>query len=902
MEEKTKSRVIFWCVLAISIGISWYAAQLLYVHRLSNVDQIHYYDGFMAGVDVLDQSYVIFRTDLENHIDEYIKVEKNQNGTARTFSDLQILDSGEVWMVCSYLSQGHMHQDLVRCNFWEEELETVLHLETMAERNFFAFSQANGEPQVFLETDEGNVERYKVENFQMIYVDMPVADALETKRKRQIFTNGEDGSIFEIHADGWIYQQNPKGYGELVWQIGGSREEGWNQDYDFHKDRIDYKNSKTGEWWSIDLTQKPYRPVLCERSCSAKTFDESVFQGEFYEQGKVKCGKLFLEDGRRVPAVCGAYEYVAEYLEKDKTEKGLFWIFLSVLYIGVFLLLRMGWRSLKKRHIIVPLVVWAGIVTVFLMEEGIGVLNEAILLAVKKSVETNNIRTCIQLGYESMSGYHLENIQKMCGYEKLTEENQLPYQYDISRYDGLGVFDVTRNKSFTAENGVEYRLYFQKEGEIYPLGYGQYLVNTPLAHNFICCDLYALEAMERALEERKVTIQQYEDLEGREYSVFIPFQDSGGDYPLLLEVAMSQNENNRRVAEKEAAMEKLLYVIAAVLTAAILIVLWLSMRPLGSLKEAAIQIIKGRLGAEALVLGHSEAAVTALYFNQMSRQLKEQALGSQRYQEKYEAFAPLWLLGASHPGEKLPAAKQGWYSSMVIKMGEGKPDFGPLLFEIHSRKGEVLSFDKGELWCLFTGTQEQAFMAALEILKLYKQDEKCNVTIAMDYEEICLGVIGDESRSGLAAFGTKEGETVFLRKCGEKYGVSLLITGRAAERIPEIDTRFHLRLLGHIWYPTSRRSEMIFEVLDGISGESYRRKLLTEESFQNGRRAFERGDFFRARMAFVEALGKNQEDGAALHYIRLCEEKEGRAREEGKGEKRESGPWCMEVYEITEYC
>ena len=66
-------------------------------------------------------------------------------------------------------------------------------------------------------------------------------------------------------------------------------------------------------------------------------------------------------------------------------------------------------------------------------------------------------------------------------------------------------------------------------------------------------------------------------------------------------------------------------------------------------------------------------------------------------------------------------------------------------------------------------------------------------------------------------------------------------------------------------------TEPVYEVLDGEDGWQQRKKLLTEGTFAAGREAFQNGDFTAARMAFIQVYSENPQDGAALHYIRLCE-------------------------------
>lgn len=863
MKQMIKSHGIIVLVIALCIAFSWFSSNLLYCHSLTNVDQIMYYDGCLGGVDVLEQSYIVFQVDLRTGESRYLEVPKIRNEKSFTLSQLNVLKAGEIWLICSYTWEDGAHTDLVRCDFDLGELETVVHLENVPDKSFFAFACAAEMPQVFLYNKDNVVERYQVENNELIYLDTPLA---EYNTKSQIFSITDDGAVYDIYEDGWINRQDEQGKPDPVMKMEGSREEGWNYDYQFYQDDIYYKNSKDGQWMNIDLTKKPYLAVPCEPTCSpAESFDETRLVGNYFDHGKVKCGKLFLEDGRRVPAVCGTYDQVIERLSQDEFLV-MFRVVASLLYIFTFLLIRTIWRALKKRHVVIPLVAYAAAFTLLFMAIGVNYTQALISLVLHESMEKNNYGTCIQLGFASMNRFLVDNIQTMCAYPEITRENALPYSYDFSAYDRLTLYDVSRSQSVSSPNGIDFRLYFQKDGEIYPMPGSFYIANTPLPYNMINCDLDALDAMQKAFKEKKVVTQQYEDLDGREFSAFIPFKNSG-EYPLLLEVAMSQSESNRRIAQQQVAIQNLLVRMAFMLTAAILLVIWISMKPLRSLKEAALGITRGELGMRAYARGRSEAAVTAVYFNRMADQIADQVSGSSAYQKKYEAFAPLWLLD----GENTFGVKREKCSIMAVKLHQDDQDSKRILGEIHGNHGEALSFEDEETWCLFPESAEDALQAALGIIKPFREKSEVLASIGLDDDEIYLGIVGNTTRRALETFNPGGDRLRFLRSCAEKYKTPVLITQAALCSIPDSKKRFHLRLLGRFWFSASGKAEEIYEVLDGECTEQYRKKQLTDESFQQGRKAFEANDYLTARAAFVNVLTKNQQDKAALHYICLCD-------------------------------
>ena len=85
---------------------------------------------------------------------------------------------------------------------------------------------------------------------------------------------------------------------------------------------------------------------------------------------------------------------------------------------------------------------------------------------------------------------------------------------------------------------------------------------------------------------------------------------------MILEAYMMSDEGNRLFADQARSVEQVLAGLAGALMAAVLLILWRGMRSLGILKQAALLVEKGKLGEEAMVRGRSEAAVTAVRFNQ----------------------------------------------------------------------------------------------------------------------------------------------------------------------------------------------------------------------------------------------------------------------------------------------
>ena len=179
-------------------------------------------------------------------------------------------------------------------------------------------------------------------------------------------------------------------------------------------------------------------------------------------------------------------------------------------------------------------------------------------------------------------------------------------------------------------------------------------------------------------------------------------------------------------------------------------------------------------------------------------------------------------------------------------------------------------FENVGIQCLFLGAAENALEAAVNILQDAGMEK--NVCISLSFEEIRLGIAGDQSRSAVAAFGMNGDFSGFLKEKAGEYGASLLISGDAASRIPGFFSQYHPRRLGTFFLKQTETEVPVYEVLDGEPEVWRRRKLFTEEIFEAGLRAFEEREYLKARMAFICVLKENPGDGAAVRYVRLCED------------------------------
>lgn len=852
-----------WTALGIAAGLilSWLLTIRLSSYQPSNVFLAAYENGYLYGAEMETDCYRIFRVDTETGTSRSIRVLKNRDGKAEALDNMVAAADGNLYLVRSITQGTETQSQIVVCDFDRRRLVPAWNLADIGEGSFRGMERYRDSLQLLF-SNNGQHERYIHSNGEWVLLDR-----ISFPEDIQVYMVSitEDGGYYIFETYGDIYRLNEDGSFSCIYKADGLA-----CNFQFYKNACYFEDVDSGQTYRIGTEAAPYTPVPCARTYPAPaSFDERDMTLSMYYHGTVKAGVLSLEDGRKTAAVCGEREYVAETLHWGSLEVFVVWAAVcGLLGLGVSAV-RSFWRFLKRREILFPLAAKAALLSLALMASGFWIIRLQINRAIRASSTETNIAACLRLGYERMGLYDWANIQAMCGFDRITAENVLPEERDAGLYQAL----EDGNETGTSRN-VEYHLYFEKEGELYPIGMEKsyHILNTPLRYNIVGVDTLALRAMEKALTEGVAVSVEYAGLEGQQYAVMLPFETEEGEYPVVLEVSMTMASADQTFAVWAAQLERLTLWMAAALLTVILLMLWQGMRPLGILKQAVQQVERGRLGTVAKIRGRSEAAATAVEFNHMSEQIAKQVEGSGSYQKKYAAFVPLEFLEEAGGGPLAEAGDVRQRGRILLSVDFAADGHLPeQIRRVHEKQGEVLSFGDDGLQCLFLGEEAHALEAAIHMLQDANRRKKERPAAAVSYEQLRLGVAGDSLRRTITAFPVGGDTNGLLRQWARKYRASLLVTGTAADRISGFFQRYHVRRLGECLLEGGHRTERIYEVLDGEPEAEKRKKLLTLDVFEEGLAAFERGDFLTARIAFVRVLAVHGGDGAAACYIRLCE-------------------------------
>lgn len=862
---------VFAAMLIAGFLFSWLWVRRVSVEDLEHVRQADYRDGILYGIDMQEQDYFVFRIGLESGEGEGVRVPMSDGGRGTELTCMAAAGSGTLYVLASYSDGKDIHRDIMVCDFERRRLEPAAHLEQFADRDVRAILPYQDGIQIVCRNSHGELELWALEGdkFCLLGRYPKISDG------NVLYFVTETSEVFVALEDGRICRVDEEGNTERIFQNQGSREDGWNQNIRFCQDEVFFENSLSHQRYRIDLSKRPYRAVSWENPYwPVKSFQAERFQAGMQDRDGIRYGILSLEDGRSVAAVCGAVEYVAEQVCWPAEKKLMAQVFLFLGFVGAELLLWGIWRYLKRKEIAVPLVVETAVLAAVVMAAGTEWIEGRVFSAVRENIEESSREACIRAGTEYMDTYLPENVRIMSNFHKITDKNRIPLRYDYAKYGRIedSVFSDLR-----------FELLVKKEDGIYALESFQYMPGIPLPYNYGLCSYEVFDSVRKAADEGAAVFLKNEMVDQQACLLFLPFSLSECRYPLVLGVELSLSQMNQMIARQSMEIRRILYGVSGVFMVSVLFLIWLGMRPLKALKQAALQVAEGKPGVQVKVWGRSEAAVTARYFNHMSEQIGVQIRGIRQYQKKYAAFFPFWFLpgeekrdeshgyvGDFESGKEYPVMALGFLQEKFSGYPGANPDTGRIIRLIHQGRGDVIGFEEYGLRCMFLEEPQAALNSAMKIIK-FAEEQGYKLCIAIGTEKLSLGITGNSSRSRVTACHMDGDISWFLKDWGEERGIPLLMTGKAAGRIPGFFAEYHYRLLGRIRMNHGMRTEPVYEVLDGEDGWQQRKKLLTEGTFAAGREAFQNGDFTAARMAFIQVYSENPQDGAALHYIRLCE-------------------------------
>ena len=151
-----------------------------------------------------------------------------------------------------------------------------------------------------------------------------------------------------------------------------------------------------------------------------------------------------------------------------------------------------------------------------------------------------------------------------------------------------------------------------------------------------------------------------------------------------------------------------------------------------------------------------------------------------------------------------------------------------------------------------------------------KGGEHNDFSIGMSYNNILLGLIGDDTRVTVLSLSEDFGFAEFLKRMARKYNARILVTEEYKNAVPNFDQRYNSRFLGYFYSDKTKESIKIYDVFDGDMYNIRQKKKDTKEKFEEGIELFINKKYKESRANFVDILKFSRYDYAAMEYIELC--------------------------------
>ena len=401
----------------------------------------------------------------------------------------------------------------------------------------------------------------------------------------------------------------------------------------------------------------------------------------------------------------------------------------------------------------------------------------------------------------------------------------------------------------------------------------------------------------QAYDSGEIVNKTDEDRNGKRMNQYIPLVLEDGTKYGVLAVSVDGNIQDYQIWYYQWNLKSVSSVLLLVLTVALLVILYIFLRPLKTLKECAEKLAAGDLGVTVEVHGQDEVADISQAFNQMSLKIAKYIQDIQSMSDGYYKFIPAKILdmlnkesiqelklGDQMTGEftilslhALDYPKQSVSLSAEQVYNNMNKELSVLVEPINNHSGIVEHFEDTGLTALFTAGSREALDAAIEMQKLMPGNGR---TIAISYGQVMIGVVGHEQRMEATAISAHSNLAKNLRLRGDQYGAHILITHLVYEQIPGFEEHYHARYLGNIYLTANDTYERVYDVYDGDSEEEFYNKERTKQLFEQGVGLFVARKFYEARLVFVEVLKQYRKDKAAKEYLYRCDQYYKLAKEE----------------------
>lgn len=879
---------LLW-ILAVSAALAFLYVRNGTEHEIRLAKQLGHYEGILYGIDVHDDVYYIFRTDISASTSRYIPVPRQKNGKTVTIGGIATGSSGDTYIQYTLAGGGQTQEEIRYCDFercrlvkrWNirEITDTRFQYLLSEDGNIFLGGSVNDGDGIrvkeyCLNEGAGQWEPYRTFSFpedtQYYILDLAGIWFLDL-----------DGNISFLDKNGDI---SPAFYndGAIIGKANGC--------YDVRDGILHFMNLDTGITYELMSDQTPR---ACEDSFQRKDIEQAVGQiSQIIDYGDHLVYGAVQKDNREVPFVYGAEALVLESLKLSQRDMWLLFLFITViLSAAACLLLSVLYGLYLFNHRTFPIALLMLLVIIPMLFAG--------YLLSARTVERNLVSNMMEIEKEAL-GHIGQQFAGALDREKFSDltsgpaDSRDPYLLELlgRRYGKeSGYYDFQRGESAGGGRRYFQFCYAYRHEILYSLTEGTSLtVPAKYQYSPMVC-----RAMEEAVNRESMVYLTQSDDSGIWMSMYLPYKNTEGDVCGILEIREDITPSLLEIAgQTKKINDGIMKWIGALLIGIVVLVSYL-LRPLGNLSKRVEDMLDGKLGGQVTIRGYTEITKISRVFNRMSARIAEHFGELSDFCGQYAKFVPVKFL--EYLGKKdVRSVELGDFAErefMIVNINSGQFErdsarlTGPAMFEfinctlgilvpmIEGYSGVVERFLNAGLVGLFDGNGKNALDAAVSALQKLEAERPATgglrprFTAGICLGPVRLGMIGADTRMEAAAVSEYGRLCSFLQKMTEKYGAGILITGAAAGRIPDFLTSYHVRTLGYM--KIQDRLEKIYDVYDGDAGQKRIMKCRTSRLFERGVEFFTAGNFREARGLFIRVLEEDRNDLAAQNYFYLCE-------------------------------
>lgn len=481
--------------------------------------------------------------------------------------------------------------------------------------------------------------------------------------------------------------------------------------------------------------------------------------------------------------------------------------------------------------------------------------------ALEQKMNVNDINTALLLDTEQAD---------------ILEETLLPYSIEA---DGI-------NSSFTIamvyDNGTE---------EPYILWPASTDSHSPLAGQYPA----KLSESIRTARERQAAQTVVTGTQDKKYLIIPAKREENNLFYLVGAVITDQNVHNMGIWNDR---RRNLLIYGMVIVLFLLVVIYLSLRPIRRLSKAMAQVSAGNYDLPKTRFPNNELGDMWITMHQMCQALRTQEHMRGNVLDYYYRFAPKKfeqlfqkkLLQDVKIGDTVTitatvgivsVAPEAAYlrGAMREKQIRGINRLLDIINEENNKKGGILLSNDSNQESIKVIYREQPNsietavqfgIDSIQALEAKKEDDNAVYPFVMLYTgQFTCGLAGtSEQVYPFVTSVSLELLSTYIESF-KNIGVKMILIGRSAV---DVQVNHITRAIGYLSSENGQEVYQVCEVLDAGGRKERQGKLASQGQFQQALQLFYDNDFYLARNCFKEVLKECPEDGVAKWYLFLCED------------------------------